>query len=122
MKHAHVLVLALAVAVYCVPAFAQHGHITHSRINNGSSSSSTHQRTMDQQLSKNTRLSSKIQTLTGIDAPKACDGFKNLGQCVAAAHVSKNLGISFDCQANSKKETKKGTQQADQDLRDSSNS
>ena len=158
MKHAHVLVLALAVAVYCVPAFAQHGHITHSRINNGSSSSSTHQRTMDQQLSKNTRLSSKIQTLTGIDAPKACDGFKNLGQCVAAAHVSKNLGISFDClksdmtgtapakgsscpagtgtksmslgkalqslspKANSKKETKKGTQQADQDLRESSNS
>jgi hypothetical protein len=28
-------------------------------------------------------------------AQQACDGFKNLGQWVAAAHVSKNPGISF---------------------------
>ena len=91
-------------------------------------------------------------------AQQACDGFKNLGQCVAAAHVSKNLGISFVCMksdmtgqapqsgsncptgtgtksmslgkaiqtldpnANSKTETKKGTQQANQDLKPSSNS
>ena len=27
----------------------------------------------------------------------ACSGFKNLGQCVAAIHVSHNLNISFDC-------------------------
>jgi hypothetical protein len=32
-----------------------------------------------------------------MSAQKACSGFKNLGQCVAAAHVSKNLGISFAC-------------------------
>ncbi len=171
MKHAHVSLLAVVVALYCAPAFAQHGHpggnmsdgtghsaSTHGSMNNGRSSSSTHRMTMDQQLSKNKKLSGKIQTLTGMDAQKACDGFKNLGQCVAAAHVSKNLGISFDClksdmtgtapakatscpagtgtksmslgkaiqtlspKANSKTETKKGTQQADQDLKDSSNS
>jgi hypothetical protein len=171
MKHAHVLVLTLAVALYCAPAFAQHGHpggnmgggmghsaTTHGSMNNGNDSSSTHRMTIDQQLSKNTKLSGKIQTLTGMDAQTACDGFKNLGQCVAAAHVSKNLGISFACmksdmtgttpakptscpagtgtksmslgkaiqtlspKADSKTETKKGTQQADQDLRDSSNS
>lgn len=52
---------------------------------------------MNQILSKNTRLSDKIQSLTGMAATQACSGFKNLGQCVAAAHVSKNLGISFDC-------------------------
>ena len=34
---------------------------------------------------------------TGMDAQQACSGFKNLGQCVAAAHVSKNLGLSFAC-------------------------
>src|SRR5438552_2848616 len=53
--------------------------------------------TIDQQLSKNTQLSDKIQKLTGMPAQQACDGFKNLGQWVAAAHVSKNPGISFAC-------------------------
>jgi len=48
-------------------------------------------------LTKNPAIGSKIQTLTGMPASQACTGFKNLGQCVAAAHVSKNLRISFDC-------------------------
>ncbi len=172
MKHAHVSLLAVVVALYCAPAFAQHGRpggnmsdgtghsaSTHGSMNKESSSSSTHRMTIDQQLSKNTKLAGKIQTLTGMDAQKACDGFKNLGQCVAAAHVSKNLkGISFAClksdmtgtapakgsscpagtgtksmslgkaiqtlspKADSKAETKKGTQQAEQDLRDSNHS
>src|SRR2546422_8504222 len=52
---------------------------------------------MDEILSKDTRLSGKIQSLTGMPAKQACSGFKNLGQCVAAAHVSKNLGINFAC-------------------------
>jgi hypothetical protein len=47
--------------------------------------------TIDQQHSKSTQLSDKIQKLTGMPAQQVCDGFKNLGQCVAAAHVSKNL-------------------------------
>jgi hypothetical protein len=44
-------------------------------------------------LSHNTAIAAKIKTLTGRDAETACSGFKNLGQCVAAAHVAKNLDI-----------------------------
>ena len=167
MKYLHISVLVLALALYCAPAFAQHGHIggsmghgaaDPSSMSDGSSSSSTHRMTTDQQLSKNTKLSGKIQNLTGMLADSACSGFKNLGQCVAAAHVSKNLGISFAClksdmtgqapasgsscpagtgtksmslgkatqtlspNANSKTEAKRGTQQANQDLKGSTNS
>jgi hypothetical protein len=32
----------------------------------------------------------------GGNLQSACQGFKNLGSCVAALHVSKNLGLSFD--------------------------
>ncbi len=44
-------------------------------------------------LSHNTAIAGKIKTLTGEDAQTACSGFKNMGQCVAAAHVAKNLDI-----------------------------
>jgi hypothetical protein len=47
-------------------------------------------------LADNAKLSSQIKDLTGTDAQKACTGFRNLGSCVAAAHVSKNLDIPFD--------------------------
>lgn len=115
MKSTHIFVLAIAVALYAAPAIAQHGHAggagggmgagasmghssamghgTHANSNPGASQG----KTMDQILTKNTKLAGKIQTLTGMSAQDACTGFKNLGQCVAAAHVSKNLGISFAC-------------------------
>ncbi len=112
MKYVKTCFLTLAVVVFSLPAFAQHGgggggsmgagasHVA-SGANHGnmssSNSGSAHGMTANQILSKNTALSSKIQTLTGTSAQKACSGFKNLGQCVAAAHVSKNLGISFAC-------------------------
>jgi hypothetical protein len=117
MKRTNVFVLAVAIAL-CVPAFAQHGHgpggasgmasnngmdgASHAspNANNTSTnggSASTHGKTMDQLLTQNTKLSDKIASLTGGSAQQSCSGFKNLGQCVAAAHVSKNLGISFDC-------------------------
>lgn len=51
---------------------------------------------MSDLLTQNTKLSSKIGDLTGTSAQTACAGFKNLGQCIAAAHVSKNLGIDFN--------------------------
>ena len=44
-------------------------------------------------LSHNSAIAGKIKSLTGEDAATACNGFKNLGQCVAAAHVAKNLDI-----------------------------
>jgi hypothetical protein len=49
-------------------------------------------------LEKTTRLSATLQGLLtpGTDLQNAVSGFKNLGQFVAAVHVSHNLGISFD--------------------------
>ncbi len=165
-----IAVLGMAVALYCSPAFAQHGHsgsatghmgggnghVLNTSAHDGSSASGSHSVKLDQQLSKNTTIAGKIKTLTGLDAQTACDGFKNLGQCVAAAHVSKNLNIPFAClradmtgtapdpsakcpagtgsskmslgksiqtlspNANSKTESKKAQQEADQDLKSSS--
>ena len=114
MKFISVFVLALAVVVWCSPAFAQHGHafgmgdsmhgdaaaMDHGAADHNANTTSmkaSHGQTMDQILGRNTALASKIQTLTGMGAQQACTGFKNLGQCVAAAHVSKNLGINFAC-------------------------
>ena len=94
-------------------------------------------------LSADTKLSSKLGSLlpNGMTAQQACDGFKNLGQCVAAIHVSHNLGISFDDlkakttgsgseslgkaihdlkpDADAKSEEKKAKKQADDDLKTS---
>jgi hypothetical protein len=95
-------------------------------------------------LSHNTAIAGKIQKLTGQDAQTACGGFKNLGQCVAAAHVAKNLNIpgGFDAlkakvtgsgavslgkaikqfapDADAKAEEKKAKKQADDDLSETS--
>lgn len=62
-------------------------------------STSAGPKTPDQLLTQNTQLSNKLTTLLpkGVTPQQACDGFKNLGQCVAAIHVSHNLGIGFDC-------------------------
>ena len=48
--------------------------------------------------SQNTKLSSNLQSLlpAGTNLQDAASGFKNLGQFVAAVHVSHNLGIPFD--------------------------
>ena len=95
-------------------------------------------------LSHNTAIADKIKTLTGQDAATACNGFKNMGQCMAAAHVAKNLNIpgGFDAlkakvtgsgsmslgkaikslapDANSKSEAKKANKQTDDDLKETS--
>ncbi len=97
-------------------------------------------RTPSDLLSQNTRLSSNLQKLLpqGMTPQQACSGFKNLGECVAAIHVSNNLSIPFtnlqskltgsgaeslgkaikDLKptANAKNETKKAKRQAKQDL------
>jgi len=94
-------------------------------------------------LSHNTAIAGKIKALTGQEAATACDGFKNLGQCVAAAHVAKNLDIpgGFDAlkakttgsgavslgkaigelapSANAKSESKKANKQAEDDMKES---
>ncbi len=95
-------------------------------------------------LSHNTAIAGKIQTLTGQDAQTACSGFKNIGQCVAPAHVAKNLDIpgGFDAlkakvtgsgavsvgkavegrapNADAKAEAKKANKQAADDLKETS--
>jgi hypothetical protein len=108
MKTMKIATLSLAVLLCGTMALAQHnaGNMGHgmasanhgnAKLASSSTASSAHGKTMNAILSKNTRLSGKIQSLTGMPAQQACSGFKNLGQCVAAAHVSKNLGISFGC-------------------------
>ena len=61
------------------------------------SPSQSQQRSPEQLLDQNTKLSSNLQKLlpSGTTPQQACSGFSNLGQCVAAIHVSQNLGISF---------------------------
>jgi hypothetical protein len=63
-----------------------------------SGSQTQSQTSSPKQLSNpNSKLSSNLQKLlpAGTTPQQACTGFKNLGQCVAAIHVSHNLGIPF---------------------------
>jgi hypothetical protein len=87
--------LAVAVALYLsTSAFAQHGHaMSHSSSIHATSANKTGEQSMTQKLTDNTKLADKISKLTGMSATSACQGFKNLGQCVAAAHVAKNLDV-----------------------------
>jgi hypothetical protein len=63
----------------------------------GASGAGSHGASVSEKLTDNTKLASKIEGLTGqSSAQTACTGFKSLGACVSAAHVSKNLNIPFD--------------------------
>jgi hypothetical protein len=73
------------------------------RESNGPGSTSHDQQTqskmaVSEQLDRNTHLATRLQGMfpAGTDLKLASSGFKNLGQFVAAAEVSKNLGIPFD--------------------------
>ncbi len=57
----------------------------------------TQKRLPEQALDENKKLASNLQKLlpAGTTPRDACGGFKNLGQCVAAIHVSHNLGVPF---------------------------
>lgn len=121
MKRIKILVAAGAVACFfsVMPAFAQHGHTggmgagrgmeppnggvgapaEPGRANSGRETLPTmgERKTPEQLLSQNTKLSSRLQSLlpAGTSAQATASGFKNLGQFVAAVHVSHNLGIPF---------------------------
>jgi len=163
VKHKHfVLITALTTMslAFSLPALAQHGHggapagppAGHGPGAANSSGGGPNSNSMGHTdmshaspstvLSHNTAIAGKIKTLTGEDAATACDGFKNLGQCVAAAHVAKNLNIaggfdalkakvtgtgamslgkaieSFEPSANAKSEVKKANKQADDDMKE----
>src|SRR5258708_39929411 len=97
MKPMKVSILALAVLLNSGLVLAQHGHGMGSSMSHSSSHATSSakggERSMTQKLTDNTKLADKISKLTGMSATSACQGFKNLGQCVAAAHVAKNLDI-----------------------------
>lgn len=122
MKIVKLTVLAFVVSVYASAALAQHGHaggmgnsMGHNSMNasdHGSGAAgSSHQATISSVLSKNPAIGDKIVALTGDKngAADACTGFKNLGQCVAAAHVSKNLDLNFFCLRQAETGTSAGT-------------
>ena len=68
------------------------------RNNTSNGSAMGSQKTPGQLLTQNTKLASNLQPLlpAGANLQDAASGFKNLGQFVAALHVSHNLGIPFD--------------------------
>jgi hypothetical protein len=120
-------------------AMSSHSDMPSSHAADASSSG----RSVDNLLAQNTKLASQIKDLTGTSAQQACAGFKNLGECVAAVHVSKNLGIGFDAlrskmtgsgaeslgkaiqdlkpEANASAEVRKAQGQAKADIRASAN-
>lgn len=146
------LAAALIFAALPVTANAQHGHgssgsnMNSPHDNHSGQSSSTGNKTVSDKLSNNTQLAGKLQGLLpqGTNLQTAAQGFKNLGQFVAAVHVSHNLGIPFDQlksqmvgppkeslgkaihalkpDANSKTETRTARKQAKQDIHDSKSS
>lgn len=107
------LVAVIAVGMLgLLPAYAQHGRATgaggqamaHTHIGQGKSNASHGTTTTggvkkspSDLLAQNQKLSAKLQSLLpqGTTPQDACSGFKNLGQCVAAVHVSHNLDLSF---------------------------
>ena len=164
MKPMHLAIAAGILLGIGANAFAQHGHggggngmgnsggghsslsgaATHG--NSGGNAQTTKSgggKSISDHLSSQSKLSSKLQSLlpTGTDLKAASSGFKNLGQFVAAVHVSHNLGLPFDQlkakmtgdhaeslgkaiqdlkpDANVKTETKKANKQADDDLKES---
>jgi hypothetical protein len=104
--------MALAISTGAWPALAQHGHggggghmATHEDMDHGQSShmqTAGHtpltSATAASRLANHPGLSTRLQALlpAGTDLQTAATGFKNLGQFVAAVHVSHNLGIPFD--------------------------
>src|SRR5215472_5283879 len=121
MKMLKTAALSLAVLLSGSAALAQHGHaggmgnsMGHSSDHSTSSGTAapTSSQKISNVLSKNPVIGGKIVALTGdkLGAADACTGFKNIGQCVAAAHVSKNRpGLNFYCLRQAMTGTPAGT-------------
>lgn len=76
----------------------------HGAMGNSNNTMARGPKTAGELLTQNTQLASKLAPLVGCTGTNsaaclqaAATGFKNLGQFVAAAHVSQNLGIPFAC-------------------------
>lgn len=124
MKRFRFILFAALLAAFCRGsgvAYAQHAHGggggmsgmsgthgasgTHGNSASAEGSSNTSNSSPDSVLSRNSKLDGKLTSLfhkqgllpAGTDLKTACSGFKTLGQCIAALHVSKNLDIPFAC-------------------------
>ena len=163
MRHKHLVLTVALMFAFSSPVLAQRGHgggspaghasmgAGNSSHGEGNNSEATNHSDMSHTspstvLSHNTAIANKIKALTNEDAATACNGFKNLGQCVAAAHVAKNLNIpgGFDAlkakmmgaggmslgkaiealepTAHSKAEVKKANKQASDDMKEAETS
>lgn len=115
MRNGRLLAFAVLTLVTTCPVFAQRGHVPGAA--NGSSTSMSaagnHNASMgatngnatslakanplhaapSNVLSQNSELAAKIKALTGQEAALACAGFSTIGECIAAAHVVRNLNI-----------------------------
>jgi len=117
MKRSILMVPSFAaiLLIGTTPALAQrshggvgaHGSSSHdasaSSESHGSNSASSN--SSPDVLTKNSKLDSTLTTKlqskgllpAGTDLKTACSGFRNLGQCMAAIHVSHNRDIPFAC-------------------------
>jgi hypothetical protein len=145
-----IMSITALLAFAALPALAQHGgHGRSSSVMHGSGNGKTDKgssSSIGDKLQDNTKLAAKLQSLlpAGTDLGLASSGFKNLGQFVAAVHVSHNLGITFTDlkakmmgppkeslgkavhalrpDADSKSEVNTANKQAKQDMNDSKSS
>lgn len=160
MKRSTLVLFPILTLAFAAPALAQRAHpgggppagrgvgndssMGASHATTGGNSANISHGSPSDVLSHNTAIAGKIKSLTGQDAQTACSGFKNIGQCVAAAHVAKNLEIpggfeglkakltgsnsvslgkaikELSPNADAKAETKKANKQADDDLNETS--
>ena len=164
MKYGHLILTTAASLIFSAPALAQRSHpgggpppgrgpdrgsasnasMGESHRDTGTTAANMSHTSPAEVLSHNKVISNKIKALTGEDAATACGGFKNLGQCVAAAHVAKNLQIpggfdalkakvtgsgsvslgkaiqSFAPDADAKAEVKRANKQALDDMKEAS--
>ncbi len=91
-----------------IPGMRGRGSQSHERkTNHGSVRSGTRgskgavelngRKSVNDRLRRNEKLSTRLRELLGDrNLQESAEGFKNLGHFVAAAHVSKNLGIDFN--------------------------
>lgn len=156
MKRSILVCVAVLASLYlATELYAQHGagvgasvHGASARPANATKGSTGGQKTPSELLQQNKNLSSKLnailakQGLTTTQIQQAPNGFKNLGQFVAAVHVSQNLGIPFTSlktdiakgdslgqaihalkpDVDSQAESKKGLKQANADIKESQQS
>jgi hypothetical protein len=83
------------------PSASSHGELNSSSSGSQGAASSSPQEVLTRNTKLDSTLTMKLQSKNllpaGTDLKSACSGFRNLGQCVAAIHISHNLNIPLAC-------------------------